>query len=207
MKLLTLLKGKIVITLLAGTLLVGGAGAVFAAASAEQQVVQSSAKASPTVHVTATPASQGKGAQKDQNTCPGLPDAQNLATKYQLSTDGKGAALTTICELHEGTFKGQSSNSTTVTASRVYGYGEIDQLLTYAQYLAAHDATNPGGKLNDTNVSRYLAAALHSCGSSPLEVCLKTNIPNYQPGNNNGGNNNGSNNNGKKPTVTPTPHH
>jgi hypothetical protein len=139
--------------------------------------------------------------QNGQSSCPGLPDAQELASKYQLSADSQGAAVLAICALHRGTFKATTSNGTTVTASRVYGYGEIDQLLTYAQYLASQDATNPGGKLSDTNVSSYLAEALLNCGSTPLATCLQTHIPNYQPGNGTG------QGNGHQPTATPTPHH
>ena len=96
----------------------------------------------------------------------------------------------------------------------MFGYGEIDQLLTYAGYLATHDKANTGGKLSDANVQTYLAEALQNCGSSPIEQCLKKNLPNYQPGNsgsngtsgngNNGGN--GKGNGGGKPDGTPTPH-
>jgi len=151
---------------------------------------------------TATPGTQQNGqgsGQPNQNpsACPGLPDAQKLAKSYHLSTSSQGAAVLAICALHQGTFKGTASDGTTVTASRVYGYGEIDQLLTYAQYLAAQDPTNQGGQLSDTNVGSYLATALQSCGSSPLATCLQTHIPNYQPGKHNT----------NKPTVTPTPHH
>lgn len=117
--------------------------------------------------------------------------AQNLATKYDLSKDSKGNAMRVICALHQGTFKGATTGG--VAASQVYGYGEIDQLMTLAQYLAAHDSANVDGKLSDANVSSYLANALHACGSSPLETCLQTTIPNYHSGN--------------KPTGTPTPHH
>jgi len=124
---------------------------------------------------TATPDTQQNGQStsqptQDQSSCPGLPQAQKLASKYQLSTDSHEAAVEAICALHQGTFTGTTSDGTTVTASRAYGYGEIEQLLTYAQYLASQDQTNPGGKLSDTNVSSYLAAALLTCGSS-LEEC------------------------------------
>jgi len=138
---------------------------------------------------TATPDTQ------DPSSCPGLPDAQKLASSYQLSPDSQGAAVLAICALHQGTFKGTANDGTPVTASRVYGYGEIDQLLTYAQYLASHDPSNPGGKLSDANVGSYLATALQSCGSTPLQTCLQTHIPNYQPGKHNG----------HQPTPTPTP--
>jgi hypothetical protein len=103
-----------------------------------------------------------------------------------------GDALKAICTLHQGTFTDITSAGLVVKASRVYGYGEIDQLLTYAQYLASHDPISPGGQLSDTNVHSYLAAALASCGTSPLATCLRTHIPGWH---------------GNKPTATPTPHH
>jgi hypothetical protein len=219
MKLLALLKGKLALTAVASVLLLGGATAVFAATPAGRSVVQSITHTSPTVAASATKGakssgqSNGQGRQnQDHNACPGLPDAQNLAKKYGLSTASNSAGVMAICALHQGTFKGTTTSGVAVNASRVYGYGEIDQLLTYAKYLAGQDQTNMGGKLTDTNVSSYLAAALHSCGSTPLATCLKTNIPNYQPGDHNGsGNSNKPTStptpNGNKPTVTPTPHH
>lgn len=204
MKLLGLLKAKALIAIVAGVLLVGGATAAFASTSAGQNVVRSLVHGPSTVTARSTQEANHNGqntgkSNQDRNTCPGLPDAQNLATKYHLSTASQGDAVKAICTLHQGTFKG---------ATRVYGYGEIDQLLTYAQYLASHDKANAGGKLTDTNVGSYLATALHSCGTSPLETCLKTNIPNYQPGSTDHGNGNGGNSNGSgnKPTATPTPH-
>lgn len=196
MKLLTLLQTKAVVTLIASVLLVGGATAAFAATPAGQTVVQSLTHAHPTVTAAAThDANNGQGtASSNHASCPGLTVAQNLATLYHLSTDSKGAAVTAICALHQGTFKGMTTTNTSVTASRVYGYGEIDQLLTYAQFLAAHDSANAGGKLSDSNASSYLADALNNCGSTPLEKCLMTKIPGFQPGN------------GNKPSTTPTPH-
>ncbi len=159
---------------------------------------------------TATPGTkqngQGTGQpNQHQSACPGLSQAQKLASSYHLSTDSQGDAVQAICALHQGTFKGAASDGTLITASRVYGYGEIDQLLTYAQYLAAQDKTSPDGKLSDTNVRSYLAAALQSCGTSPLATCLQTHMPNYQPGNQNG--NGKGQGNANKPTATPTPHH
>jgi len=118
---------------------------------------------------------------------------QNLATKYHLSINSKGNAVQVIRALHQGTFRGATTGGVTVTASRGYDYGEIDQLMTLAQYLAAHDSANVDGKLDDANVSSHLTNALHVCGSLPLETCLQTTIPNYHSGN--------------KPTVIPTPHH
>jgi hypothetical protein len=211
MKFFGLLKAKALIAIVAGVLLVGGATAAFASTSAGQNVVRSLVHGPSTVTARSTQEANHNGqntgkSNQDRNTCPGLSDAQNLATKYHLSTASQGDAVKAICALHQGTFKGTSSSGVTVAATRVYGYGEIDQLLTYAQYLASHDKANAGGKLTDTNVSSYLAAALHSCGTSPLETCLKTNIPNYHPGNTDHGNGNGGNGSGNKPTTTPTPH-
>lgn len=211
MNLLSLLKGKILVTALASIVLVGGATAAFAATPAGQDVVQSLTHAHPTVTVTTTHdtthgSQSNSQSNQDQSACPGLSEAQNLATKYHLKADSQGAAMKAICALHQGTFKGVTSSASTVTANRVYGYGEIDQLLTYAQYLASHDKANAGATLSDSNVSSYLAAALQSCGTSPLQTCLKNNIPNYQPGSGNTGNGNGGNGNGNQPIVTPTPH-
>jgi len=219
MKALLLLKGKLLLTVASVVLVAGGATAVFASTPAGQSVVQSITHAKPSVTADAThspdsdPSKTPEG-KKGDSTCPGLADAQNLATQYHLSTDAKGNAVKAFCELHQGTFKGATTSGSAVTTTRVYGYGEENQLLTYAQYLAAHDSANAGGKLTDANVSGYLANALHSCGTSPLEVCLKAKIPGYQPGK---GNDNGNGGNGKpastptpdpgkKPTGTPTPH-
>jgi len=203
MNLLTLLKGKLLVSVVASVVLVGGATVAFAATSAGQTVVQSLIQRHSTVNTNTTSSTRHKGRSDDQSNqdpsaCPGLPDAQKLAKSYHLSTSSQGAAVLAICALHQGTFKGTASDGTTVTASRVYGYGEIDQLLTYAQYLASKDNS---GQLSDTNVSGYLATALQSCGSSPLATCLQTHIPNYQPGKHNG--NGQGQGNASKPTATP----
>jgi len=206
MKLLTLLQTKTLVAIVAGVLLVGGATAAFAATPAGQMVVQSFAHTHPTVTAAAThdAKSQTKEtpATHGQPTCPGLADAQKLAASYHLSTSSSSAAVSAICALHQGTFKGTTTGGVSVTASRVYGYGEIDQLLTYAQYLAAHASASAG--LSDTNVSSYLADALHNCGSTPLQACVQKNVS---------GNSHGNKPtttptpNGHKPTETPTPHH
>jgi len=204
MNLLTLLKGKLLVSVVASVVLVGGATVAFAATSAGQTVVQSLIQRHSTVNTTTTSSTRHKGwgtgqPSHDPGACSGLPAAQKLASSYHLSPNSQGAAIMAICELHQGTFTG--------TAGRVYGYGEIDQLLTYAQYLAAHDASTPGGKLRDDNVHSYLAAALQSCGTSPLATCLQTHIPNSQPGKHNGNGNGNGNGNANKPTATSTPHH
>lgn len=211
MKLLALVQTKALVTLVTGVLMVGAATAAFAATPAGQNVVQSLTHAHPTVTAAATHSAKGNAqgaAGKDHASCPGQSDAQNLATKYQLSTASTGNAMIAICALHQGTFKGTTTGGVSVTSSRVYGYGEINQLLTYAQSLAAHDSANVGGKLSDSNVSGYLANALHNCGSTPLETCLMTTIPGFQPGNGNGNKPTTTPTpHGNKPTATPTPHH
>lgn len=217
LKLLALLKGHVLLAALGGTILVGGATAAFAATPAGQHVVQSALQGAPAT--TPTAAAQANGDNKPTSTpdnqngkdnkgCPSLPEAQNLATAYHLSTASTGDAVKDICALHKGTFAAKTVSGETVKISHVYGNGEINQLLTYAQYLATKDSTNADSKLTDTNVTQYLAAALKSCGTSPLAVCLKTNIPNYQPGNSDSSNSNKPTatptNNGNKPTATPT---
>lgn len=211
--LFTLFQGKILVTVVASTLLIGGATAAFAATPTGQNVVQSLAHTHTSVTVTGTHdahhGNRDDTPDQDHQACPGMTDAQDVAADFHLSVSGQGAAVMAICALHAGTFQGTTPTGTTVSSHRVFGFGEVDQLLTYAQFLAAHDTANAGGKLTDSNVSSFLAAALHSCGTIPLEVCLKQNIPNFQPGQGNhddNGNGNG-NGNGNKPTSAPTPHH
>ncbi|HEY1351640.1 MAG TPA: hypothetical protein VGF67_18635 [Ktedonobacteraceae bacterium] len=203
MKLLALLPTKALVTIVAGVLLVGGATAAFAATPAGQTVVQSLTHTHPTTTAAATHGAQAQGTSAHgQKTCAGLADAQNLATSFHLSTASTGAAITAICALHAGTFRSMTSAGVKVAADRVYGYGEIRQLLTYAQYLATHNSANAGGTLSDTTVDSFLADALHSCAAMPLERCLMKNIPGFTPGQN------GSMTptpNGKRPTMTPTP--
>lgn len=218
MKLLALLQTKALVTIAAGVLLVGGTTAAFAATPAGQTVMQTLTHTHPAVTAVATHGSdhQAQGTPAHgQPTCPGLADAQNLAASYQLSTASTGTAVTAICALHAGTFKSTTTAGASVTASRTYGYGEIDQLLTYAQYLAAHDSANAAGKLSDANVSSYLADALHSCGTTPVQVCVQKNVPGSSHGNqptmtptpNGNKPTTTPTPNGNKPTATPTPHH
>jgi hypothetical protein len=210
MKLVSLLRGKVLALALVSVAVVGGATAVFAATPTGQNIVHTitgSEHAGKTLDVNNHDNNSG-----NKSNCPGLPDAQQLATKFSLSTSSTGNDIQAICSLQQGTFKGTTSNGTSVNSSRVFGYGEIDMLLTYAQFLATQDKTNAGGKLTSDNVASFLAQAVTSCGSTPLNTCLKTNIPNFQPGNghaNGSGSNNGNgnNNDGGKPTSTPTPHH
>ena len=207
MKLLALLKAKALVTIVGGVLVLGGATAAFAATPSGQHVVQSltHASASATVEAKAThdakKTDQKDSGKADSKSCVGQSDAQNLAGKYKLSTAITGTAVKDICDLHKNTFKSANASGVSVASNRNYGYGEIDQLLTYAQYLASHDTAKAGGKLNDSNVSTYLASALAKCGSTSLEKCLMTNIPNYTPGKNNSN----PTTHGNKPTATPTP--
>ena len=99
--------------------------------------------------------------------CSSFSQAQQSATV--LNVDSKSDAALAICELHQGTFKGTTPAGADVSTNRVFGYDEIGQLLTYAQYLAKHD----NAKLTSSNTRSYLAAALQNCGVSPLMTCLK----------------------------------
>jgi hypothetical protein len=195
----TLVKGKVLATTIVGSMLVVGAGTALAATSPAGQEVVNTITGH---HATPTHQAQnGKGsptAEADENKkdgskdCPGEPAAQQLATKFSLSDDSKGSSVQAICTLHNGTFKDND-----VTIDHALGYGEIEQLLTYAQSLAKNDNTT----LTDDNVQTYLATALKNCGSTAIPVCVNTNVPNDHT-------NNSDNNNhdGGKPTVTPTPH-
>ena len=210
MKLLAHVQTKALVILVAGVLLVGGVTVAFAATNAGQDVVQSLSHAHPMATAAASHDAKGDArgtTGKDPASCPGQPEAQNLAASYHLSTASTGNAVIAICALHQGTFKGSTTSGVSVTSSRVYGYGEIDQLLTYAQYLAGHNHANAGGKLSDSNVSGYLATALHTCGSTALETCLMTHMPGFRPGNGKGDKPTSSpTGHGNKPTATPTPH-
>ena len=215
-----MLKGKLLVTVLASIVLLGGATAVFAATPAGQGMVNTITHGQPTT-ATTTPdvkshSSNRQNANNQKQSCSGLPEAQQLASKYGLSSDSKSETVLAICALHQGTFQGQAPGGASLSSSRVYGYGEIDMLLTYAQYLAAHDKANTSGKLTNENVSSYLAQALQSCGTKPVETCLKTNISGFRPGDGNGNGTGPANtppvshgNGNGKPTSTPTPppHH
>ena len=209
MKFVRVLQGKLIVVVLVSVAVVGGATA-FAATAAGQGLVHAIAGQA---HAPATPDGESHGntlqantthpADKStQNSCPGLPDAQQLATQFALSTASTSDDVQAVCALHQGTFTGTTPNGAAVASKRVFGYGEIDQLLTYAQFLAGQDPA--GGKLTNANARGFLAEAVQSCGITPLVTCLKTNIPGFQPGNSN----ESSHGNGHgKPSSTPTPHH
>jgi len=216
MKFMQLLKGKLFVTLFAGVVLIGGATVAFASTPAGQGIIHAG------VHAQSTATTAGKASHKNKdhtatttgqgNSCPGLSKAQQLASEFSLSTDSTGDAVQAICALHRGTFKGTTASGTSINSSRVFGYGEIEMLLTYAQSLAGHDKASINGKLTGDNARSYLAQALQSCGATPLETCLKTNIPGFQNGSSTGTSNGQHSNHGQgngngKPATTPTPHH
>jgi hypothetical protein len=198
-----LFKAKLLVALLAGVVVVGGATAVFAATPAGQGALHALTGAA---SANAAPEATKQSHNAQSNACAGLADAQHLASRFSLSAASDSDAVQAICALHAGTFKGVMPDGSAVSSSRVFGYGEIDLLLTYAQYLASHDQTNTSSKLTTENARGYLAEAVQNCRATPLEPCLKAHIPGYQPGNDNG-NGNQSGSGGGKPESTPTPHH
>lgn len=207
MKFVRLLQGKLIVVALVSVAVVGGATA-FAATSAGQGLVHA---ITDRAHATASPdveshSNNHQANNSNKNTCPGLPDAQRLATQFALSTASTGDDIQALCALHQGNFTGTTPNGTSVSSERVFGYGEIDQLLTYAQFLAGQDKANAGGKLTSANARSFLAEAVQSCGTTPLMTCLKTNIPGFEPGNSNDASHGNENGHGK-PSSTPTPHH
>jgi hypothetical protein len=221
MKFMHIFKGKVLVVVLTSLALIGGATAVFAASPTGQGVVHSFTHVQPTAATPDKANHTNKGrdnaTSSHSTSCPGLPEVKELATQFALSASNTNDAIQAICALHQGTFKGTTSSNTSVTSSHIFGYGEIEMLLTYAQFLAGHDKANTAGKLTSSNARSYLAQALQSCGTTPLETCLKTNIPGFQPGGatNSGGTGNtsdqhsdhGQGNGNGKPTSTPTPHH
>jgi len=206
MKFVRLFKGNLIVVALVSVAVVGGATA-FAATSAGQGLVHA---LSGQGHATATPEVESHGNHlqannhqadnNNKNTCPGLPDAQRLATQFALSTANTSDDIQAVCALHQGTFTGTTLNGASVSSKRVFGYGEIDQLLTYAQFLAGQDKANAGGKLTSANARGCLAEAVQRCGTTPLMTCLNTNIPGFQPGNSHDASHG-------KPSSSPTPHH
>src|SRR6266568_3414214 len=224
MRFSNVLKGKLLVIALVSAAVVGSATALAATTSDGQHLIHAitSSTSAPTTpggqhsahaHATGADATATTTAGDHNNNCPGLSDAQNLATSFSLSTGSTSDDIQAICSLHQGAFKGTTPGDASLSSSRVFGYGEIDDLLIYAQYLAIHDKANASGKLTSDNTRSYLAEALQSCGTMPLETCLKTNIPGFQPGSSGSrGNGNGKpastpTSGGGRPTATPTPHH
>ncbi|GHO88961.1 hypothetical protein [Dictyobacter formicarum] len=207
------LKGKIIATALVGVALVGGGTAAMAATPGGQSFVKtitsSVSSATPSSHSSSNQDGHGDKvsataqATDHSNACPGLADAQNIAKAFSLSTDSKSATIKTFCSLHDGSYKG---------LNHALGYGEINNLLTYAQSLAKKG----NATLTDSNIDFYLATALKNCGSSPIAVCVKANEPGTQHGSSADHNTTGTTNSGNagkgsgtsaKPTATPAPRH
>jgi hypothetical protein len=222
MKFIHVFKTKLLVTVLASLALIGGATAVFASSPTAQDIVHTITHSRPTATTSDTAGHKHTSKSHDNDTgnhatsCPGLPEVKDLAMKFALSADGTGDAVQAICALHQGTFKGTPTGNASVSSSRVFGFGEIDMLLTYAQFLASHDKANTAAKLTTSNARSYLAQALQGCGTTSLETCLKTNIPGFKPGagdnegtghTNNQNSDHGHANGNGKPTSTPTPHH
>jgi hypothetical protein len=194
-------KGKVVVATLVGTVLVGGTGVTLVATpmghALTQQVVgihttttTSGSDQKEAHHGTATATAGGQTSdQKGHNhACAGLDEAQHVATQFALSTKSNANAVLVICALHDGSFK-QTINGHTVKIEHALGYGEITQVLTYAQTLAVKQGT----KLTDSNVQMYVATALQTCGSTPIVPCIH------------GQTTSGLSTNGK-PDSIPTPH-
>jgi hypothetical protein len=59
--------------------------------------------------------------------------------------------MQTLYALHQGRFQKTTHGSAAVSSSRVFDYGEIEMLLTYAHYLATHNTAHTGGKLTSGN--------------------------------------------------------
>jgi len=199
----TLLKGKAFIAILVGVLIAGGATAVMAATPMGQNAVHSmnnTPKAAATAHPTTEPRQEDKN-QNDDGTnkgdkhatsnqatgCPALPEIQQLATKFGLSTAATSNSIKTICSLHDGSFKGTTTAGAAVSSTRVFGLGEIEGVLALAKFMATH---NSGTNLTDASVQMQVASALQHCGSNSLMACVKADIPNFHStiGNDNGDN-------------------
>src|SRR5258708_21221 len=194
MKLAHLLKGKLLVAALLSITVASGTTAVFAATPAGKgavHAIMAMAHAQAATHKNGHHASSHNAAGRKNSTCPGLPEAQQLAAKYALSTDRDEDAVQAICALHRGTFVGTTPAGASVSSQQVFGYGEINKLLASAPCLATHDRANATGKLTDSNVRSYLALALQHCGTTSLERCLKTNIQPGNSGSKNGGNGHG----------------
>jgi hypothetical protein len=185
----SLLKGKVIAAIAVGAVLVGGGTAVMAATSTGQHFMQTLAPQAATLksHDLSTnqghtkDSSQQNGTSDHNNICSELDDAQSLAAKFSVKTPNLSDAIQAICELRNGTFKGVTPNGITVVSRQSFSYEEVAQLLRYAMYLAVQDKANSVSKLTGGNLRAYIAAALQSCGSTPVLTCVKQNIPNFLP--------------------------
>ncbi len=217
----SLLKGKALAVIGTSIVLTGGVTAVMAATPTGQHLIQTvvptqSATLTATSHKDDLDSSSHRNSTSHtdnqdgsshpnatvtdhNNPCPGLADAQRLAANFSLNTAAGSGDIDAICTLHTGTFKGTVPNGQVVLSRQVLGYGEINQLLTYAQDLASHDQANTTGKLTSGNVRFYLAAVLQHCGTTPLVTCVKEeHIPSSQP--------DPTASSSKEETVNPTSH-
>jgi hypothetical protein len=185
----SLLKGKVIAAIAVGAVLVGGGTAVMAATSTGQHFIQTLTPQPQAAilksHDLSTnqghknDSSQQNGASDHNNICHELDTVQSLAGKFSLKTTSVSDAIQAICALHNGTFKGVTPNGITVLSQRALNYDEIAQLLKYAEYLANQNKANGSGKLTSDNLRAYLAAALQSCGTTPLATCVKQNISSF----------------------------
>ncbi|GHO48843.1 hypothetical protein [Ktedonospora formicarum] len=213
----TVIKGKILVTTLLGMAVIGGGTAAFAATPAGQNITKSITTSAHTATPTTANTKDQKSTEKtnpskkqstsQQDECPGLPEVQNLAKAFSLSTDSKSETIQLLCSLHTGDYKG---------LDHALGYGEINDLLTYAQYLAGQEKNATDAKLSDETLSTYITKVLQTCANDPISACVKANMPTDQGKSDS---NSGDTNRSKsgtptkptvtpgKPTVTPTPHH
>ena len=174
-----LLKWKVAAAALVGAVLVGGTGIALAFTPMGHDLAHTLAASN---HAMATPThmsgdkaadhtttmTHGQGQQNNSaSTCPGDPQAQQLAKGFSLSTDKNGSAMQVICALHDGTFQ-ETINGKSVTLDHPLGYGEVEQLLTDAQSLAE----NNGIPLTSSNVQQYVNIALSACNTNSLESCI-----------------------------------
>jgi hypothetical protein len=181
-----LLKWKAAAATLVGAMLVGGTGIALAFTPMGYDLAQAltaggHAMTTPTQmsgnkaadHNHAMAMTHGQSQQgKNASTCPGDPQAQQLAKEFSLSTAKNGSAMQVICALHEGTFKAMV-NGKSVTLNHPLGYGDIEQLLTYVKSFAAKN----GDTLNDGNVQQYVATALSACSTAQsLESCINDSV-------------------------------
>jgi hypothetical protein len=191
MKLAHWLNGKVLVAALLSITVASGTTAVFAATPAGQgavHAIMALAHAQAALHREGHHTSSHKAPGRKSSTCPGLPEAQQLAAKFALSTGRDGDAVQSMCALHRGPFVGTTPAGASVSSQQVSGYGEIDKLLAYAQFLATHDKANASGKLTDSNVRSSLALVLQHCGTTSLERCLKTKVQPGHSGSPKGGN-------------------
>ncbi|BCL82241.1 hypothetical protein ccbrp13_47060 [Ktedonobacteria bacterium brp13] len=208
-----LVKGKALVAAIVGAVLLGGMGIALAATPAGHTLVQNivgvHATVSPTQEshqkdahpATATAAANKHGQNGNAPACAGLPAAQQLATKFSLSAASNGSAMQVICALHDASFQG-TVDGKRVTTHQALGYEEIDQLLTYAQSLAA----KKGEKLTTSNVQMYVATALNTCGSTSVALCTNSHPAGSGQGNSRKPTNTPTPSANGRPTSTPTPH-